>query len=50
MEAMRTPPVRIERPGLGYAYLMTGLAIGGIVIGGIFGSIFCPDMVTGVQH
>lgn len=40
MEATKTPPVRIPWPGLSYAYLMTGLAIGGIVIGGIFGSIF----------
>ena len=33
-------------PGLGYAYLMTGVAIGCIAISGVFGSIFSPDFVS----
>jgi hypothetical protein len=39
-------PRRIAGSGLGYAYLMTGIAIGCIVVGGIFGSIFSPDFVS----
>lgn len=38
------------RPDLGFAYLMIGVALGSIFVSGVFGSIFCPDMVTGVQH
>ncbi len=32
--------------GAGFAYLMTGVAIGCIVVSGIFGSIFSPDFVS----
>jgi len=32
--------------GRGFAYLMTGIAIGCIVVGGIFGSIFSPDFIS----
>ena len=38
------------RSDLGYAYLMTAIALGCIVVSGILGSIFTPDMVTGTQH
>jgi Short C-terminal domain len=43
-------PTEGERPqtwsGPGFAYLMTGIAIGCIVVSGIFGSIFSPDFVS----
>jgi Short C-terminal domain len=32
--------------GVGFAYLMTGIAIGCIVVSGVFGSIFSPDFVS----
>jgi Short C-terminal domain len=32
--------------GAGFAYLMTGIALGCIVVSGIFGSIFSPDFVS----
>ena len=32
--------------GPGFAYLMTGIAIGCIVVSGVFGSIFTPDLVS----
>jgi putative oligomerization/nucleic acid binding protein len=35
-----------SRSGLGFAYLMSGIAIGSIVISWIFGSIFAPHLVT----
>jgi Short C-terminal domain len=34
------------RSDLGFAYLMTGLAVGGICVSGIFGCIFSPDLIT----
>ena len=50
MALTETRPRGIARPGPGYAYLMTGIALGCIVVSGILGSIFTPDMVTGTQH
>jgi hypothetical protein len=32
--------------GYGYAYLMTGIAIGCIIVSGVLGSIFTPDLVS----
>jgi hypothetical protein len=43
---METQPSRIARPDLGFAYLMTGIALGCIVISGVLGSIFTPDLVS----
>ncbi len=40
----------MARSGPGYAYLMTGIALGCIVVSGILGSIFSPNLVTGSQH
>jgi putative oligomerization/nucleic acid binding protein len=34
------------RPGLGYAYLMTAVAVGCICVSGVLGSIFSPDLVS----
>ena len=34
------------RSDLGFAYLMTGLAVGGICVSGILGCIFSPDLIT----
>jgi Short C-terminal domain len=39
-------PRPTARPDLSFAYLMTGIAIGCIVISGILGSIFSPDLVS----
>lgn len=50
MASTETFPRRIARSGLGYAYLMTGVAVGSIVLGSILGSIFVPDLVTGSQQ
>lgn len=50
MALTEMPPRQIARSGLGYAYLMIGVALGSIVVSGVLGSIFCPDMVTGPQH
>ncbi len=41
---------RIARAGAGFAYLMTGVALACIGVSGVLGSIFTPQMVTGVQH
>ncbi len=46
MTVMETQPRRIARPDLSFAYLMTGIAIGCIVISGVLGSIFTPDLVS----
>jgi hypothetical protein len=46
MTVMETQPRRIARPDLSYAYLMTGIAIGCIVVSGVLGSIFTPDLVS----
>jgi hypothetical protein len=43
---METQPIRIARPDLSFAYLMTGIAIGCIVVSGVLGSIFTPDLVS----
>jgi len=46
MTVMETQPRRIAPPDLSFAYLMTGIAIGCIVISGVLGSIFSPDLVS----
>jgi hypothetical protein len=46
MTVMETQPRQLTRPDLSFAYLMTGIAIGCIVIGGVLGSIFTPDFVS----
>jgi len=46
MTLMETEPRRVARPDLSFAYLMTGIAIGCIVVSGILGSIFTPDLVS----
>ena len=50
MEAAGIRPGRVARSGPGFAYLMIGVALGSIFVSGVLGSIFCPDMVTGVLH
>ena len=42
MAPTNAPPRRIAGTGYGYAYLMTGIAIGCICISGILGSIEPP--------
>jgi hypothetical protein len=46
MALTNAPSRRIAGTGYGYAYLMTGIAIGCIVISGVLGSIFSPDLVS----
>jgi hypothetical protein len=46
MTVRETQPKRIARPDLRFAYLMTGIAIGCIVVSGVLGSIFTPDLVS----
>jgi hypothetical protein len=46
MTVMETQPRQIARPDLSFAYLMTGIAIGCIVVSGVLGSIFTPDLVS----
>jgi hypothetical protein len=46
MTVMETQPKQIARPDLSFAYLMTGVAIGCIVVSGVLGSIFTPDLVS----
>ena len=46
MTHMNESPRRTAVPGLGYAYLMTGIAIACIGISGVLGSIFTPDLVS----
>jgi len=43
-------PRGMARSGPGYSYLMTGIALACIVVSGILGSIFSPNLVTGSQH
>ena len=50
MAVMQSRPTRVMWSSPGYAYLMTGLALLSIVVSGVLGSIFSPDMVTGAQH
>ena len=42
MTVTETQPSRITRPDLSFAYLMTAIAIGCIVVSGVLGSIFTP--------
>jgi hypothetical protein len=46
MTVTQTQPRPITRPDLSFAYLMTGIALGCIVISGVLGSIFSPDLVS----
>jgi Short C-terminal domain len=46
MALTNAPPRRIAGTGYGYAYLMTGIAIGCIVVSGVLGSIFTPDLIS----
>ena len=46
MALTNVTPRRIAGTGNGYAYLMTGIAIGCIVVSGVLGSIFTPDLVS----
>jgi Short C-terminal domain len=46
MTVMETQPRRIAPPDLSFAYLTTGIAIGCIVMSGVLGSIFSPDLVS----
>jgi putative oligomerization/nucleic acid binding protein len=46
MTVTETRPRQITRPDLSFAYLMTGIATGCIVISGVLGSIFSPDLVS----
>ena len=46
MTVTETQPRRIAGPDLSFGYLMTGIAIGCIVISGVLGSIFTPDFVS----
>jgi hypothetical protein len=46
MTVMETQPRRITRSDLSFAYLMTGIAVACIVISGVLGSIFSPDLVS----
>ncbi len=50
MASTEATPRRVAWSGSGYAYLMTGVAIACIVVSGVLGSIFSPDLVTGTQH
>jgi Short C-terminal domain len=43
---MERQPRQITRPDLSFAYLMTGIAVACIVINGVLGSIFSPDLVS----
>ena len=46
MTVTETQPRRTTRPDLSFAYLMTGIAVACIVINGVLGSIFSPDLVS----
>ena len=46
MAVMERQPRQITRPDLSFAYLMTGIAVACIVISGVLGSIFSPDLVS----
>jgi hypothetical protein len=43
IEASITPPPRTR---LGYAYLLTGIALFSIFVSGVLGSIFTPELIT----
>jgi len=46
MAVLESRPRQVARSDLGFAYLMTGLAVGGICVSGILGCIFSPDLIT----
>ena len=46
MAVIDAQPKQVARSDLGFAYLMTGLAVGSICVSGILGCIFSPDLVT----
>ncbi len=46
MIAIETQPRQVARPDLGFAYAMTGVAVGGVCLSWILGSIFSPDLIT----
>ncbi len=50
MAVMETRPTSITRSGTGFAYLMTGIALGCIWLSYILGALFSPGFVTGAQH
>jgi len=50
MALIETQPKQLARSGPGYAYPMTGIALGSIFVSGILGGIFTRDMVTSTQH
>jgi hypothetical protein len=46
MALVQTHGGRASKPDLNFAYLMTGVAVADIVVSGIFGCIFTPNLVT----
>jgi len=50
MALLDTEPRRTARPGPGFAYLMSGVALAGICTSGVLGSLFSPNLVSGAQH
>ena len=46
MTLVEARPHRVVTSALGFAYLMTAIAVTSIVVSGIFGSIFSPDFVS----
>lgn len=46
MTGTKTQPRQIARSDLGFAYLMTGIAVACIAMSGVLGSIFTPDLVS----
>jgi hypothetical protein len=46
MTLVEARPHRVATSALGFAYLMTGIAVTSIAVSGIFGSIFSPDFVS----
>ena len=46
MTVMETQLRRTARPDLNFAYLIIGIALGCIVVSGVLGSIFTPDLVS----
>ena len=50
MAVTETQPRAVARWDPGFAYLMTGIALGCIWLSYLMGAIFGPEMVTGAQH
>jgi len=50
MAVREAPPGQTARSSPGYAYLMTGIALGSIWLSYVLGALFSPGFVTGVQH